>query len=147
MVPTFIRRAAEIELALMVDWAYIHNKSTQNVIDFFKSTARVLNIPDFGLIESAILSYKQLMPTPNELVALSDLAKSRSKFISSRISHNKMSRKTFYKTLNMTLPVEKVLVNKTKIIVNDAIIKFISAFEKLMQDYAAISLNCYDLEE
>lgn len=147
MVPTFIRRAAEIELALIVDWAYIHNKSTQNVIDFFKSTARVLNIPDFGLIESAILSYKQLMPTPNELVALSDLAKSRSKFISSRISHNKMSRKTFYKTLNMTLPVEKALVNKTKIIVNDAIIKFMNAFEKLMQDYAAISLNCYDLEE
>jgi hypothetical protein len=147
MIPTFIRRAAEIELALIVDWAYIHNKSTQNVIDFFKSTARILNIPDFGLIESAILSYKQLMPTPNELVALSDLAKSRSKFINSRISHNKMSRKTFYKTLNMTLPVEKALVNKTKIIVNDAIIKFINAFEKLMQDYASISLNCYDLEE
>lgn len=147
MVPSYIRRAAEIEIAIMTDWIYIKHKSTQNVIEFFKRAATVLNIPDFGLVETAIINYKRLMPTINELVVISDLAKSRSRFIKSNLISNKICRKTFYETLRNTPRIDQVLIPKTKIPVTDAIMKFLDQFEQLMTDFADISLFCYNLEQ
>lgn len=147
MVPSYIRRAAEIEIALMADWIYIKHKSTQNVIDFFKKAAVVLNLSDFELVETAIINYKRLMPTPNELTAISDLAKSRSKFIKSDIISNKMCRKTFYATLKETPRIDMTLFPKTKTPVTDAIMKFLDAYEHLVTSFANISLFCYNLEQ
>lgn len=147
MIPSYIRRAAEIELALLTDWVYIKHRSTQNVIDFFKTAATILNIPDFSLVESAIINYKRLMPTPAELTVVSDLAKSRSKFIKSNIINNKMCRKTFYETLRQTHPINVVLIPKTKIPITDAIIKFLDAYEQLVTDFANISLFCYNIDD
>ena len=147
MIPSYIRRAAEIEIALITDWLYIRHKSTQGVIDFFKGFAKVLNFADFELVEPVIINYKKLMPTINELTAISDLAKSRNKFILSKIVNNKISRKTFYKILRETPNIDFALIPKTKVIITDAVIKFLDQFEKLIQSFEEISLNCYDFEE
>lgn len=146
MIPSYIRRAAEIEIALMTDWLYIKHKSTQGVIDFFKGIAKVLNFPDFELIESVILAYKKLMPTVNELTVISDLAKSRSKYIQSNIVNNKISRKTFYKVLRETPNIDMVLIPKTKVIITNALIKYLDIFESLIKNFEEISLNCYAFE-
>lgn len=147
MVPSFIRRAAEIEIALMADWVYIQHKSTQNVIELFKRAAIILNLSDFELVETAIINYKRLLPTENELTALSDLAKSRSKFIKSDIVNNKMCRKKFYEVLRKTPSIEQVLIPKTKTPVTDAIMKFLDKYEHLVTSFADISLFCYNLEQ
>lgn len=147
MVPAYLRRAAEIEMALMTDWLYIRHKSTQGVIDFFKGFAKVLNFADFELVEPVIINYKKLMPTINELTVISDLAKSRNKFINSTVINNKISRKTFYKVLRETPSIDLVLMPKTKIIITDALIKFLDNMETLLKNFEEISLNCYALEE
>lgn len=147
MIPAYLRRAAEIEMALMTDWLYIRHKSTQGVIDFFKGFAKVLNFADFELVEPVIINYKKLMPTINELTVISDLAKSRNKFINSTVINNKISRKTFYKVLRETPSIDLVLMPKTKIIITDALIKFLDNMEALLKNFEEISLNCYALEE
>lgn len=147
MTPSYIRRAAEIEIAIITDWLYIKHKSTQGVVDFFKGIAKVTNFAEFELIETAIINYKKLMPTEQELTVISDLAPSRNKFITSSLVKNKMCRKTFYKILRQTPPIQDILYPKTKIIITDALIQYLDKFEKLIKNFEEISLNCYDLTE
>lgn len=147
LIPSYIRRTAEIELALLVDYTYIHHKSMQTIINLFVNYADIVGFREHELLKTAIVNYKKLMPTPEELALVSDLAKSRAAFIRANIIKNKLSRKSMYEARRRAGDIVLKLQPKTKIIITDAIIEFLDKFEPIVQSFAEISLNCYNFEE
>lgn len=147
IIPAYIRRTAEIELALLVDYAYIHHKSIQSIIDLFNSLADIVNFREHELLKTAIINYKKLMPTAEELSLVSDLAQSRAAFIRASIIKNKLSRKTIYETRRKAGDITIKLSPKTKMIITDALIDFLNKAEPLIQAFSEISLNCYNFED
>lgn len=137
----FIRRAYEIDLALIVDYIYQHNKSTQTMIDFIDSACRIVGVEDPSLVTTAALSYKQLMPTAEELVVISDLTKSRQKFIQSDIIKQHVCRTTFYAILKRTPQINEVLKPKCKFQISDAIAIFVNEFTKLSKAFGMLQFN------
>lgn len=147
LIPSYIRRAAEIEMALLIDYAMIHHRSLQTTIELFNNLATILNVKDNELIKTVVVNYKKLMPTDVELAVISDLASSRSAFIRAAIVKNKLSRKVMYQKRREAGDIQLELSPKCKNIITDALIDFLNKFEPFIKSFSEISLFCYDFEE
>lgn len=148
LIPSYIRRAAEIEIALLVDYVNIQQRNIQKTKDFFINFLNVLYLKeDEPLILTLIVNYKKFMPTAEELALVSDFAPSRSAFIRAEIIKNKISRKTMYEKRREAGDLTLKLQPKLKTMLSDAAIRFLDKFEPLVQALAQISLNCYNFED
>lgn len=147
LIPAYIRRAAEIEMALLVDYAMIHHRSLQTTIDLFNDLSTILNVKENELIKTVVVNYKKLMPTDKELAIVSDLASSRSAFIRASIVRNKLSRKVIYQKRREAGDIQLELSPKCKNIITDAIIDFLDKFEPFIKSFSEISLFCYNFDE
>lgn len=127
------RRSAEIQIAILANYLYKTNKNMQALVNFFRDTAKLLNIPNPEYIETAVINYKKLMPTLNELVMVSDLASSRSKYMKSNIIKEFIGRNKFYETLKQTNLVNE-LQSKTNPIIGDTLVKYIIGLKDLSKN-------------
>lgn len=143
--PNYIRRGAEIMLALYVDYVYQTHKSTRDVVEFFRYYSIIMNVPDFEFVEGCILRWKDLMPTVEEVVLLSDLAPSRQGFAMSPIIQNKICRANFYrayKHLDRTMTLEPKLLTRA----SDAIVNYIKNFQQFAIAFGGIKINGFDYD-
>ena len=124
------RRAAEIQLSLLVRHLYNETKNTQTIINYFRSLARIFNIPNPEYIETAVINYKKILPTPDELARISDLAESRTRYYSSEIVNDLVGRNKFFTLLKEADPLEK-MESKTNPVIADMLIEFITKLKEL----------------
>jgi len=124
------RRAAEIQLSLLVRHLYNETKSTQTIINYFRSLARIFNIQNPEYIETAVINYKKILPTPDELARISDLAESRTRYYSSEIVNDLVGRNKFFTLLKEADPLEK-MESKTNPVIADMLIEFITKLKEL----------------
>ena len=137
------RRSAEIQIALIANHIYKSNRNMQALVNFFRDTAKLLNIPNPEYIETAVINYKKLMPTIHELVMVSDLAKSRSKYQKSSIIKEFVGRNKFYETLKQTNMVDE-LVSKTNPQIGDTLVKYIIGLKELSQNLSDFICDKYE---
>lgn len=145
MIQNYQRRAAEIQLALYVDYVYQQHKSLKDIIEFFRQFSISMNTPNFEFVEQCILRYNDLMPTLSELVLMSDLAPSRQGFSKADIIQNKIGRTKFYSAYASLKPDIK-LEPKLNIRASDAVINFIKNFQKYAIAFAGIKILGYEYD-
>ena len=144
----YIRRAAEIQIAILCRHLYNMHKNTQALIDFFRANAKILNVPNAEYLEQVVINYKKIMPTIEELVVLSDLAYSRSKYHSTDIIKNYIGKNKFYDILkecddNAALELKP----KCNTITTNVCVEFISKYKQLinnLDDFIIPSYPKYD---
>lgn len=143
----YIRRTAEIQLAVLVRYAYTMHKNTLGVINFFKGIATIANIPHQELLETAIINYKKLLPTKEELIAISDLAiKKRQTYFKSGIMNTMYSERSCYRLLgDIDRDFVYNLKPKTEIILSDTIVMFMKEFSSLFRTITPFLLDIYDV--
>lgn len=124
------RRAAEIQLSLLVRNLYNETKNTQTIINYFRSLAKIFNMPNPEYIETAVINYKKILPTPDELARISDLAESRSRYYNSEIVHDLVGRNKFFSLLKEADPLEN-MESKTNPVIADILIEFITKLKEL----------------
>lgn len=129
----YIRRASEIQIAIICGHLYSIHKNTQALIDFFRANAKILNVPNVEYLEQVAINYKKLMPTLEELVILSDLAYSRTKYHQSDIIKRYIGKNKFYDILK-ECDDKAILTLKPKCstIATNVCIEFISKYKKLI---------------
>ena len=138
----YIRRAAEIQLSLLVKHLYKETKNTQIIVNYFRTTAKLLNIPNPEYIETAVINYKKLLPTPDEMARISDLAKSRTKYYSSKVINDMIGRNKFFNLLKEADPLEQMesLTNPT---IADTLIEFLGKLKPLVNTIDEFLIEIY----
>ena len=81
----YIRRASEIQIAIMCKYLYTMHKNTQAVIDFFRYNAKILNVPNVEYLEQPLeLRKKEKLVKLNENIY--DYENSR--YFESKVTYN-----------------------------------------------------------
>ena len=139
----YIRRASEIQIAIMCKYLYTMHKNTQAVIDFFRYNAKILNVPNVEYLEQVVINYKKIMPTIEELVVLSDLSYSRSKYLKTPIIKEYIGKNNFYNVLKDCEKAENMLKPKCTILTTNVCVEFISKYKALINAFDDFIITKY----
>lgn len=138
----YLRRTSEIQISLLVRYLYKDTKNTQAIVNFFRNTAKLLNIPNPEYIETAVINYKKILPTPDEMVKISDLSHSRTQYYKSTIMQDMIGRNKFFELLKEAEPLEK-MESLTNPLIADTLIEFLGKLKTLSKIIDEFLVDAY----